>query len=98
MKYVVIFIVLCLQVINVQAGPVITTTVEKVRVRQTVSYVKLADCTKYNRIYLDTEYGRAMFSTALTAKTAGKEVRVEFVEDDGCETIESEFIYFELIN
>lgn len=81
---------------SVLAGPQITTSVERVRVRPAVAYVKLQGCPKFNRIFLDTEYGKAMFSSALAAASAGKTVRVEFTDSDGCETIESTFEYFEI--
>lgn len=80
------------------SGPVMTAKIENVRIRPAVAYVKFAGCNKYNRIYLDTAYGKAMFSTALVASTANKQVRVEFVATDGCDSTESEFVFFEMIN
>lgn len=79
------------------AGPTMNTEVQKVRIRSHVAYVKLKDCKKYNKIYLDTEYGKAMYSAALSAATAGKQVSVEFEDEAACDTVESTFKYFEVV-
>ncbi len=79
----------------VYAGPTMTTTVDKVRVRPFLAYVKLANCPKYSQIALDTEYDLAMFTVALTAAASGQTVNVEFVDPLGCQA-ESKFVYFEV--
>ena len=87
----------CLLPLIASAGPTMTSEIEKIRVRPSVAYVKLADCVRYNRIYLDTEYGKAMLSAALAAATAGLRVSVEFEAADGCQSTESLYLYFEVI-
>lgn len=93
--------------VAVTAGPVVQNqTVEKVRVRSYVSYVKLSGCSKYNKIYLTDladknipdQYGLAMYSAALTAHASGKKVNVQMVDEDGCHGSESTFTYFEISN
>jgi hypothetical protein len=96
MKKVISLLVIVLMAASVYAGPRKTTTVEKIRVRASVAYVKLAGCNKYNRVYLDTEYGKAMLSVAMMAAAAGKTVSVEFNEATGCSSVESEFVFFEV--
>jgi hypothetical protein len=38
------------------AGPVMVTSVDKIRVRPGVTSVKLKNCLKYNVIFLDSDY------------------------------------------
>ena len=70
--------------------------IDNLRVRTWVTYIKLDKCTKYSRIKLDDEYGKAMYSAALTAFASGKKVKVSLVEPDGCNTTESEIEYIDI--
>lgn len=71
------------------SGPTVISKIDKIRVKPTIAYIKLESCQRYNTIVLDSEYSKAMYSAALTAATAGKPVKVEFSDDNGCQTTES---------
>lgn len=71
-------------------------TIENVRVRTWTTYIKLEECPKYSKIKLDTEYGKAMYSTALTAFATDKKVKIGLVLDDGCNSSESELEYIDV--
>ncbi|WP_444931236.1 hypothetical protein ACJJIF_05475 [Microbulbifer sp. SSSA002] len=73
-----------------------TADIVNVRVRSAVTYIKLEGCNKYSKIYFNTEYEKAMYTTALTAATSGKPVTVEFEESDGCDSKESELIFLDI--
>ena len=91
-----IFTLLFILCVEAFAGPSMIANVKNVRVRDYVAYVKLEGCAKYSKIYFNTDYEKAMYSTALAAGVSGKSVRVEFVELDGCDTIESELKYLDI--
>lgn len=71
------------------------TKIDNVRVRHGVAYVKFSHCTSYSRIYLNSDYAKAMFSTALTAGSTQKSVAVEFAGNT-CSGTEAELIYLDL--
>ncbi|MEY8215342.1 MAG: hypothetical protein RPR97_12790 [Colwellia sp.] len=78
------------------SGPVKgPTKIDKIRIRAGVTYVMFTGCERYALIYLNTEYGKAMFSSALTAATADKNVTVQFEDAAGCGT-ESQLTYLEV--
>ena len=70
------------------------TNITNLRVRHTVAYIKFTHCARYARVYLDTEYAKAMYTTALTAAVSGKQVDVEF-EEDSCD-VEPEIKYLDI--
>ena len=81
---------------TVEAGQVISSTVvEHVRVRPGVAYVKFEACSKYSRVYINTEYDKAMYSTALAAGVGKQSVSVEFNGPD-CSLEELEMLYLDI--
>lgn len=83
--------------LTVNAGPVLVTEVEKVRIRPSIAFIKFKDCHTYTRVRFNSEYEKAMITTALTAAAAGKRVQVEFTLEDPCSTEESELLYLEVL-
>ena len=73
----------------------ITTSIEKIRIRDWVTYIKLQGCPRYSRIYLNDEYGKAMYSAALTAAAASKQVTVFFEDTNGCD-VEGKLVFLEV--
>lgn len=71
------------------------TKIDNVRVRHHVAYIKFSGCTNYSRLYLNSDYAKAMYSTALTAGAARKSVSVEF-NGETCSGTEAELIYLDL--
>ncbi len=78
------------------AGKTISNAeVTNVRVRQNVAYVKFDQCARYSLIYLQDEYDKVMYSTALAAGAAKLKVRVEFAGDD-CSSSEQRLVYLDV--
>lgn len=63
-------------------------TIENIRVRPSVAYVKFEGCARYTRITLINDYYKSMLSVALTAAAAGKKVEVVFQNNASCANTE----------
>ncbi|WP_062269289.1 hypothetical protein [Endozoicomonas arenosclerae] len=96
-KKVIIVISMILLSEAVSATDKIKGKVEKIRVRDWITYIKIEGCNKYSRISLNDEYGKAKYSAALSAASAGLEVEVKFKENDACTLNESELEYIDVI-
>lgn len=95
-KYIAFFIVCVFMVAPSHSGQVKSnTTIDNVRVKMDVAYVKFSDCSYYSRIYLNSEYEKLMYSSALVAATAGRRVSVEFDGPD-CSASELELVYIDV--
>lgn len=63
-------------------------SIENIRVRPNIAYVKFEGCARYTRISLINDYYKSMLSVALTAAAAGKKVEVVFQNNESCATTE----------
>ncbi|WP_330925824.1 hypothetical protein [Candidatus Sororendozoicomonas aggregata] len=79
---------------DIAASSSMLAHIKHVRVRTWVAYIKLEGCAKYSKISLKGEYGKAMYSTALSAAIAGKQVRVGFAEPEGCSGVMEPYVEY----
>jgi hypothetical protein len=70
-------------------------TVDNVRIRKNVAYIKFSGCSFYSKLSLSTEYDKAIYSAALTAGVSKKYVTVE-LDGDNCSTNELEILYIDV--
>ena len=78
------------------AGPVMVAEIENIRVRPSMVYINIVGCNKYVKIPLVTDYDKAMYTAALSAAAANKQIRVEFVASSGCSVSETTLEYLEV--
>lgn len=71
-------------------------TIEHLRVRKSVAYIKFSECSYYSRVYLNSEYEKLMYSVVTAAALANKRVSVEFNGDD-CSKKELELVYIDVL-
>jgi hypothetical protein len=71
------------------------TTIDNVRVKNSIAYIKFSHCARYSQISLNSDYAKAMFSTALTAGASKNNVTVEFKGED-CSAVELQLVYLDV--
>lgn len=96
MKYLLSLLLLTLSLPSLAGQKIVNASIENIRVRTWTAYIKLDKCIKYSKITLDDEYGKGMYSAALTAFAANKKVEVELTSSIGCDSEESDVYYIDV--